>query len=227
MSLSRCWRLLLPHFSSFGRTKYALEALRLMFQCEATLSPELAHHVKWDRFVNTHGGLGHNIPCDLQNEHVNKLLKSIITNMGSNLTEASLRCAARSVTTLEAVGEVFDAETGVVVGTTAHSTRSDEVDVYKVLCMHLPLIYYSCNIIYTCMQVCSVVQNDQLLHNIPGRSHRMFPGIKLDPLCHWDKKKTESWIFTKQVLYQRCNGHIMEVNNGDEPSDSDSEDEGL
>ena len=128
----RCWHFLLPHFHSSGRTKYALQALRLMFQCEGMLSPQLAHHVKWDRFVNTHGGLGRNIPCDLQNEHVNRLLKRIIANMGSNLTESSLRCAARSVTTLEAVCKSFDAETGVVVGTSAHSTKPDAVDVYKV-----------------------------------------------------------------------------------------------
>ena len=84
------------------------------------------------QIVNTHGGLGCNIPCDLQNEHVNKLLKCIISNMGSNLTESSLRCAARAVTTLETVGRVFDSETNVVVNTTAHNTRSDKTDVYKV-----------------------------------------------------------------------------------------------
>ena len=103
-----------------------------MFQCEGMLSPQLAHHIKWDRFVNTHGGLGHNIPCDLQNEHVNKLLKTIICNMGSNLTESSLRTAVRSITTLEAIGKAFDCATSVVVGTTAHSTSPDRVDVYKV-----------------------------------------------------------------------------------------------
>lgn len=54
----RCWRLLLPHFISYGHTKYALQALRLQFQVEAYLSPHLAHHVLWDRFVNTRGGMG-------------------------------------------------------------------------------------------------------------------------------------------------------------------------
>ena len=32
-------------------------------------------------------GIGCNIPCDLHNEHVNKLIKEIVGNMGSNLTE--------------------------------------------------------------------------------------------------------------------------------------------
>ena len=31
-------------------------------------------------WFHTHGGLGRNIPCDLHNKHVNKLLKNIIVN---------------------------------------------------------------------------------------------------------------------------------------------------
>jgi len=34
-----------------------------------------------------HGGPGNNIHCDLHNEHLNKLFKEIIANMGSNFTE--------------------------------------------------------------------------------------------------------------------------------------------
>ena len=36
----------------------------------------------WDRFINTKGGLGKKIPCDLHNEHMNKLLKEIVANNG-------------------------------------------------------------------------------------------------------------------------------------------------
>ena len=73
-----------------NHTKYALEALRLQYQVKSVLSPQLVHRILWDRFVNTRGGLGHNVPCDLYNEHVNKLL----IGMGSILTEASLQRAA-------------------------------------------------------------------------------------------------------------------------------------
>ena len=93
----RCWKLFIPHFKCFGRTKYSLEALRIQMQVNATLSPNMAHQVMWNRFVNVRGGLGRNIPCDLFNEHVNKLMKHFIVNMGPNLTETSLQRAARSV----------------------------------------------------------------------------------------------------------------------------------
>ena len=83
----RCWRLFLPHFHASGRTKYSLQALHLQFQVKCMLSPQLAHEIMWHRFVNTKGGLGRNIPCDLYNEHVNKLIKQIIANMGPILTK--------------------------------------------------------------------------------------------------------------------------------------------
>lgn len=53
-----CWKLFMPHFQADRRVKYSLEALRLQFQVNAILSPNLAHQVKWHRFVNTRGGLG-------------------------------------------------------------------------------------------------------------------------------------------------------------------------
>ena len=82
-------------------------------QANITLSPNLAHQVIWNRFVNVKGGAGKNIPCDLFNEHVNKQLKIIICNMGSNLTETALQRAARSVTCLHNLCTNFDKQSGV------------------------------------------------------------------------------------------------------------------
>lgn len=82
--------------------KYAWEALRLQFQL-IVLPPALSHQVKSERYVNTHGGPGRNIPPDLHNEHMNKLFKEIIASMGANLTENATRRAARSVTTLSKI----------------------------------------------------------------------------------------------------------------------------
>lgn len=80
----RCWRVFLLHFYTNRRTKYACETLRLKFQL-ASLPPHLISQLTWDRFINTHGGNGHNIPCDLHNEHINCLFKEIVGNLGPNL----------------------------------------------------------------------------------------------------------------------------------------------
>ena len=45
--------------------------------CHSLILIEL-NKVKEINFVNTRGGLGRNIPCDLYNEHVNKLFRVII-----------------------------------------------------------------------------------------------------------------------------------------------------
>ena len=133
----RCWKLFMPHFKASGSHKYCLEALRLQFQVNVVLSPNLAHQVMWNCFVNVKCGKGKNIPCDLYNEHVNKLIKIIISNMGPNLTESSLQRAARSVSTLNAICQLFDQESDVPYTSSAHSTRRDTEDVKKVVAVVL------------------------------------------------------------------------------------------
>ena len=128
----RCWKVLLLHFHCYKHTKYAWEALKLQFQVEY-LPPSLAYKVKWGRFVITRGGDGNNIPCDLFNEHLNKLFKEIIQNMGPNLTEKAAQRAARSVSTLHEFTQVFDNQCYVSFTSTSHTTKSDEDDVAKVV----------------------------------------------------------------------------------------------
>lgn len=181
----RCWRLMLPHFKSSGRTKYSLEALRLQFQVKSCLSPQLAHQLVWDRFVNSRGGAGRNIPCDLYNEHIVKLIKTIITNMGPNLTEKSLQRAARSVSTLHAICQKFDGQSNVPVTTTAHSTKTDKNDVQKV--------------------VSSVTKNN-LLKTLPVRRHNMYKTIRLNPLFNWKKEDTIKWIEKKRKDFIKFQG---------------------
>ena len=79
------------------------------------------------------GGPGNNIPGDLHYEHLNKLFKEIIANMGSNFTEQSIQRSARSVSALHDLAETFDPESHTPVTTTAHSTKSDDNDVRRVV----------------------------------------------------------------------------------------------
>ncbi len=128
----RCWKIFMLHFHAERRTKYSLEALVLQFQL-ASLPPDLVHQLTWGRFVNTHGGPGRNIPCDLHNEHINRLFKEMVGNMGANFTPESSTRAARSVTTLEKMLKKFDHETGIHPELSAHLRKSDENDVNRVM----------------------------------------------------------------------------------------------
>lgn len=202
----RCWRLFLPHFKAGGRTKYSSAAFNVLLQNSITLSPNAAHQVMWHRFVNSKGGMGKNIPCDLYNEHVNRLVKYIIQNMGPNLTEASLQRAARSVSTLHSVCQAFDTQSGVPHGTAAHSTRPDTQDVLKVV---------------------DTVLKKQLLRPIPGRKHSKFPNLHLDPLHKWDIHKTKTWIEKKKKDYLKHHRCIPtdDDDNDEEEDDGDSDED--
>lgn len=193
----RCWRLFLPHFIVANCRKYALEALRLQFQVKAVLSPHLAHHILWDRFINTKGGMGRNIPCDLHNEHMNKMLKEVIANMGSNLTEVALHRAAQSVSAIKAICQRFDKISGVPFGTQAHSMRSDEKDVARVM---------------------MTVLKQKLFATSQGRKHHSYPKIHTNPLWSWKHEKTESWIEAKKTQFVKYRGTVRE-----EKDNSDSE----
>ncbi len=105
-----------------GENMHGKLSIRQQFQL-ASLPPHLSFELKWGRFVNVHGGKGNNIPCDLFNEHQNKLFKDIIKSMGANMTNKAITKAARSVSTLHKFREEFDSETGVPTQTSKHSTR--------------------------------------------------------------------------------------------------------
>ena len=157
-------------------------------------------------WFHTHGGLGRNIPCDLHNEHVNKLLKDIIINMGPNLTDKALHRSAKSVSILGTIAAQFDLQSGVPVGTSAHSTSSDEADVSRVV---------------------SVVQSNSLLTVNIGWIHIAFPKIKLDPLAKLDRKKFTTWIDEKkkQTIKRRAltEEDLSDEYGTDEGDESDDE----
>ena len=178
-----CWKVFMLHFHAERRTKYALEALRLQLQL-ATLPPDLIHQLTWGRFVNTHGGPGMNIPCDLHNEHVNKLFKELISNMGANFTEAASTRAARAVTSLAHMAERFDCETGIHAEASAHTTKSDEADVLSVV---------------------NVLLQREVLKIHPGRSHHKFTNMATNPLQSLNHEKLNKWIRTRLKTIRNFN----------------------
>lgn len=93
----QCWKFNLLAFKAGKRKNYSIEALNLLLQVNYLLSPREAAQVKWCRTVNTMNHQGHNIPMDLHLEHLNRRLKSILRNMGSNVTDRSVQLAAESI----------------------------------------------------------------------------------------------------------------------------------
>ena len=68
----RCWKFFLLLFKASHRTNYALEAF----------TPRMKNQLLWSRTVNTSGRPGHNIPCDLHMEHINRECKNAMVCLG-------------------------------------------------------------------------------------------------------------------------------------------------
>ena len=200
----RCWKIFLLHFRASNCTKYAWEALRMQFQL-VVLPPALAHQVKWERYVNTRGGPGNNIPSDLFNEHMNKLFKEMIGSMGANMTEKAIERAARSVTVIGKIREVFDCETNIPVESTAHDTKSDEDDVY---------------------QVAEVLIKGKCLNITPGRRLSQYKNFDRNPLHGLDWKMLPVWINRKkkQILTYKAAVGEGDLSSSDVSDIEDSED---
>ena len=113
----RCWKFMLPYFRQDGAAsrKYALEALYLLFQAYALLSPGDSHGLIWNRFRKLKLGSGGNIPLDLALEHYNNVIKTLMRMMGPNATSRrALNLLIKALTTNKKVLDNFDVMCSVI-----------------------------------------------------------------------------------------------------------------
>ena len=103
------WKFLLPVFKEENHYNYAKEAFNLLLQ-SMILSPRKLSELKWSRTINTHGKAGHNIPCDLHMEHLNRQLKRCIRSAGSNIYPMCLQCIAKSLGPVSHICSQFEKE---------------------------------------------------------------------------------------------------------------------
>ena len=135
----RLWKLFQLYFRASGHTKYAFESVQLVADVKSLQSEQTAHRILWSRFVNTKGGLGHNISCDLHMEHLNCAFKTHLGTAGGNVTEKTLLRTGKALSTLQAVSDAFDGTCSIGIRSSAHSHKSandDEDIMIKALLEH-------------------------------------------------------------------------------------------
>jgi len=94
-----CWKFFLLHLrNDKHNTKYALEALYLMFQVNLLLTPKAAHELIWNRLAKLRNCLVGNIPLDLLLEFYNRLLKDAVKKLGPNASQKSIDRICKSIT---------------------------------------------------------------------------------------------------------------------------------
>ncbi len=179
--IMRCWKFMLPYFHATGHTKYRLEAFNLLASVHATASPRLSHQIMWSRTVNTQGHKGHNVPIDLQMEHLNRSLKDTIIGLGANVTERSVVQSAKALKGIIDVTEHFDQICGVVSGSIQHTRKSDSKDQAMVLEQ--------------------LTTKSHVFDYIPGRQHHStsFSNLNASITEAINAQELFSWISTQKV----------------------------
>ena len=112
----RCWKFQLPYLRNDpGSTKYPVEALGMIFQVYALLSPKHSHELIWNRTALLKSGSGHNIPLDLLLEFFNRLLKEGTRELGQNATNhKAIDRYCRAVDFTKVLLDNFDRECCVI-----------------------------------------------------------------------------------------------------------------
>ena len=173
----RCWRYLLPIFKSSGRKNYSIEAFTLLNQYEYQLTPRQSAQLVWNRFINTHGIRGRNIPCDLHQEHLNRICKRAIRNLGANQTETAITRAGKVLGTLYPVLMQYDMQTHVADTTGIHRAPTSQKDRDVII---------------------RELQRLEVFSSLRKRKYHTFPRPR-DPLHAKSHDEIEEWI-TKHLI---------------------------
>ena len=133
--LLRCWKFFLMFLKHQEGTssKYALEALYLMFQVYALLSPQASHRLIWNRFIKNKPGIGGHIPLDLQLEFYNKIVKEAIKNLGPNAAIKSIDRICHSFGRTTDLMNVFYNDFKVFKRSGKHFKKSTNDDLNKIV----------------------------------------------------------------------------------------------
>ena len=168
----RCWRFFLLIFKSSKRTKYSLEAVKLLVNTRV-LPPRLREQLIWSRFVNTKGKAGDNKPCDLHMEHLNRTVKSVLGHQGSNLTPKTIHRIGKCVGPLLNVCKQFDAISSVRQPSGKHTRASHEKDLKRIV---------------------NQLQSSDVFTKCPGRKHNEFKSVMGSIIERMDKNDFCSWL---------------------------------
>ena len=87
----------------------------------------------WSRCINTRGFQGSNIPCDLFMEHLNRRLKTILRNLGANITPQAIQKAGKTIAPVQHICRVFEQQTATQSVSGHHSIPSFSKDFNMIL----------------------------------------------------------------------------------------------
>ena len=129
--------------------------------------------LKWSRTINVHGRGGENIAADLHMEHLNRECKYLISGLGANVTDNSIKRVGNCLGRLQSIVLQYDSTNNVRPESGSHACHPTATDLKRIL--------------------------DQLLQASvfdikPARTHLTFPKLKTNIISKVSKRKLLSWM---------------------------------
>ena len=153
-------------------TKYDLESLYQVLLVNG-LSQKESEIFVWNRTVNSHGGLGNNIPHDLKVEHNNNFNKQGYCNIGANLSEKAVSRICHAEKPVRTISGKTDKLLQLFICSGRHIQRFPLLDLDELL---------------------KKLNESEVFNYQEGRSYRHFKGFKRDALVTLDMSKMYSWL---------------------------------
>lgn len=177
------WKFLLLHFKADHRTKYALEAFHLIAQVEALLTPRVAHELLWNRVCNPHGGVGQNIPLDLEEEYLNRLFKDDINTFRAHITDTSGSRSANLLGPMQELLKHLDPLLDFHDASGKHGQPETKEDFRAIL---------------------KILTINQVFCQEPGRCHSAYKSVPANPFVSLmkDPQKLRKWLIAKRKYFQ-------------------------
>ena len=92
------------------------------------LTPREAQELIWSRFVNTHSTPGYNIPEDLHQEHLNRVIKDCIKGLAANKTAAAVTKVGKALGALYPMLGNYDEDNSVTNPSGRHKVPNWDKD---------------------------------------------------------------------------------------------------
>ena len=171
----RCWRYFLPTFKSTKLTNYSIEAFTMLAQYQLFYTPRMQQQLMWSHTVNTRGLPGHNLPCDLHMEHINRECKKAMQTLGPNvIRETSVTSVRKSVGELMTVTSHYDRVHGIKQESGRRSGQSIATDLEKILKQ--------------------IHKEERVFHSTQGQQHAHFHMFTNNSVHKLDKHKLIEWM---------------------------------
>lgn len=140
----------------------------------------MAFEVLHNRFFNTTDQPGGNIPLDLRMEHLNKLLKTALNQLGSNVSEQGAQRIALALDGLERVINNFHSDTSLQHKAGYHSSKQVKD---------------------TILIITEDLIQEKVFVKIPGRKYDNYKQFNADILSKLDYREFFKWC---KRLFQVC-----------------------